>query len=54
MLILVITWATRCGAKHTESIGWTDGRELQAAGGEDSRSRQGKEKVEDRRRGRME
>ena len=52
--ILINTWATRCSARHTESAGWTDGREAQAAGGEDSRSRQGKEIVEDRRRGRVE
>ena len=54
MLILVITWATRCDATHTESARWTGGREIQAAGGEDSRSWQEKEMIVDRRRGRME
>ena len=44
--ILINTWATPCSARHTESAGWTDGREAQA--------RQGKEMVEDRRGGRVE
>ena len=54
MHILVITWATRCGARHTESAGWIGGQEIQPAGGEDSTSRQGREMVVDRRAGRME
>ena len=54
MLILVITWVTRWGATHTESAGRTGGREIQAAGGEDSRSQQEEEMIVDRRRGRME
>ena len=54
MHILINTWATRCSARHTESAGWTDGREAEASGGEDSRSRQGKGMVEDRRSGREE
>ena len=48
MHILINTWATRCSATQTESAGWTDGREAQAAGREDSRSRQGKMRVKDR------
>ena len=49
MHILINTWVTQCSARHTESAGWTDGREARAAGGEDSRGRQGKQMVEDRR-----
>ena len=52
MLILVITWATQCSARHTEGTGGTDGRELRAAGREDWSRRQGKEMAEDGRRGR--
>ena len=54
MLILVITWATRCSARHTEGTERTDWRGLQATAGEDSRGGLGKEMVEDRRRGSME
>ena len=54
VLILVNMWAARCSARHTEGTGRTDGRGLQDAGGEDSRGRQGKEMVEDGRRGSME
>ena len=54
MLILVITWATRCSARHTEGTGRKDGRGLQAAGEKDSRSWHGKEMVEDGRKGSME
>ena len=37
VLILINKWKTRCSARHTESVGWTDGREARAAGGKDSR-----------------
>ena len=43
------------GARHTKSAGWTHGRGARrAAGGEDSRCRQGKEMVKDRLGGRKE
>ena len=53
MHIPINTLAARCSAKKTEDSGWTDGREAQAAAGEDSRSQQGKEMVEDRREKRV-
>ena len=54
VLIQVITWATQCSVRHTEGTERTDGRGLQAAGGKDWRSRQGREMVEDGRGGCME
>ena len=53
VLILVITSVTGCSARQTEGTGRTDGRGLQATGGEDSRGWHGKQMVENRRKGSM-
>ena len=52
--ILVITWATGCGARRTEGTGRAEWRGLQATGGQGSRGRQGEEMVVDRQRGSFE
>ena len=51
VLLLVITWATGCRARHTEGTGRAEGRGLHAAGGVSSRGLHGKEMVMDRRGG---